>query len=204
MPSKQYDTEQAMAPGRNAGPQPQGEQDINYAEFVAELPQEFRAEIEEALAALISYVHSDEGTSMVIDNIQQAKGNEAAQIGISALMAMDAADEGHGWSDSAKVFCGYFAVKEIATIARESGLFDLPEEQEGQIFEQAAKNYIHAIIKNKPTQEEREAEAVRIQKEVEPLLNEEQRSMGQTAAKEQGVAYEEQQAEPQSRGGLLE
>ncbi len=192
------------------GPPPTSE--INYQEFVDSLPEEFRAEIEDAMVAMLSYIHSDEGTSQVLENVQNAKGNEAAQVGISALQAMDAADPDHQWSDSAKVFAGFFAVKEVSNIAREAGIIDIPEDEEGVIFQQAAQNYLHALIKDKPTQEERDAEAIRIQKEVEPLMTPKMREAAHSVAKERGIPVEDggqgAQQQPagqqQKKGGLLE
>lgn len=202
MAVKKYDAEKAKGPGKEQ----QGGGEMNFQEFVASLPQEFQAEIEEALAALLSFVHSDEGTTKIIEDLQNAKGNEAAQVGITALQTMDEVDPDHAWSDSAKVLAGYFAVKEVATIGREAGIIDIPEEMEGKIFQQAAQNYLHAIIKNKPTREEREAEAIRIQKEVEPLLTEKMRQAGRSVAKEHGISTgEEEQAQAKAQqGGLLE
>lgn len=203
---KRYDASKALG---NQERTPVQTSEINYQEFVDSLPEEFQSEIEEALAALLSYVHSDEGTAQVLENVQNAKGNEAAQVGISALQAMDAADPEHRWSDSAKVFAGFFAVKEISNIAREAKVIDIPEDDEGRIFEQAAKNYLHAMIKNKPTQEERDAEAIRIQKEVEPLMTPKMREAAHSVAREKGIPVEDAQAAPQQstppqKGGLLE
>jgi len=196
--NKTYNTEKAMNPGGEQPQEPgQSQEEINFEEFIASLPEEFQGEIEDALAALITYVHSDEGTTAIIDELQKAKGNEAQTVGILALKAMDASDGEHGWSDSAKVFAGYFAVSEIALIARESGLIDIPKEQEAEIFKAAAQNYLHSLIKSKPTQEEREAEAIRIQKEVEPLVIEAERAKKkQSQGQGQGNAQQE--------GGLLE
>ncbi len=211
MAIKKYDAEKAIDPGQEVNGQDQGksEDEINYRKFVDELPEEFRDEIEVALAALLSYVHSDEGTTAIIDDLQKAKGNEAAQVGISSLQAMDAADPEHQWSESSKVFCGYFAVSEIALIAREAGIVDIPKDQEEKIYQQAAQNYIHALIKNKPTLEEREAEAIRIQKEVDPLLTDKMRNAGISVAKERGIPHEDkpskgQKGQPANKGGLLE
>ncbi len=201
MASKKYDAGKAIDPAQE---QKEGGE-MNFQEFVASLPEEFQAEIEEALAALLSFVHSDEGTAKIIEDLQAAKGNEAAQVGITALQTMDEVDPEHAWSDSAKVLAGYFAVKEVAEIGRAAGIIDVPEEMEGKIFQQAAQNYLHAIIKNKPTQEEREAEAIRIQKEVEPLLTEKMRQAGRGVAKEHGIPTGEEQApRAAQQGGLLE
>lgn len=203
MATKQYDAEQALqqVPGEEEG----GEREETFQEFVASLPEEFQDEIEEALAALLSFVHSDEGTAKIIADLQEAKGNEAAQIGITALQTMDAADPEHQWSDSAKVLAGYFAVKEVSTIGREAGIIDISEEEEGEVFKAAAQNYLHAMIKNKPTQQEREAEAIRIQKEVEPLMTEKMRQAGHQVAKERGIPTGDDKAPPAKGGrGLLE
>ncbi len=192
---KTYDTQQAIAPGEEQGPEqnPQENQDdINFEEFISSLPEEFQGEIEDALVALLNYIHSDEGTSTILNDIQNAKGDEPAQVGMSAMRAMDAADGEHGWSDSAKVFAGYFAVSEITGLAREAGIIDIPKEQESKIFKKAAENYLHGLIKSKSTQEEREAEAIRIQKEVEPLIRETEKASNN----------QEQPAE--EKGGLLE
>ncbi len=212
MPPKILDAQQALSPGQ---PQGQPQEEMDYQKFVSELPQEFRAEIEEALTALLSYLYSDDGISTVIQEIQDAaegKGDKAAQIGITALKSMDVADDGHEWSDSAKVFAGYFAVKEVANIAREAKIIDIPEEHEGKIFQMAAQNYIHGIIRSKPTPEARDAEAIRIQKEVEPLMTEKMRAAGYSVAKEQGIPGDEQMAmaaqakyaKKPAQGGLLE
>ncbi|MBV5329127.1 MAG: hypothetical protein JZU65_16120 [Chlorobium sp.] len=195
---KQYNTEKALPQQPAEG----GQEEINYSKFVSELPKEFQAEFEEALAGLLQYLHSDEGTSTILDSLKGAGENIASEIGKAALMAMDAADQGHEWSDSVKVFCGYFAVQEVAEMARAASIADIPKEQEGKIFETAAKNYIHYIIKSKPTPEEREAEAVRIQKEVEPLMTDEMRKTGHEVAQKEGVPYE--QEIPPAKGGLLE
>lgn len=211
MATKTYDSNAALDPNKKVMDPETG--DIDYSAFVDSLPQEFQAEIEEALVALLTYIHSDEGTSTILEAVQSAKGKEAQAIGIEALKAMDAADPEHKWSDSAKVFAGYFAVKEVATLAREAGIIDVPAEREGEIFKVAAQNYIHAIIKSKPTREEREAEAIRIQKEVEPLLSENARMAGRDVARKEGIQTgdDEQQMEqgrgqgqPQRTGGLLE
>lgn len=225
MAVKTYDARLALDPGQTSteAQQPAADpEEIDYSKFVSELPKEFQAEIEEALSGLLSYIHSDEGTTQILQDVQAAKGNEASQIGISALQAMDAADPDHKWSDSAKTFCGYFAVKEVAGLAREAGIVDIPEQQEGEIFKQAAQNYIHAIIKNKPTQAEREAEAIRIQKEVEPLMSEKMRAAGHSVAQDKGIPVDpdmakrmqekyakdipgkQQQPPTANQGGLLE
>lgn len=198
---KQYNAGAALDPGQERQ-QDNVLGEMDYKGFVEQLPKEFQKEIEEALAALLSYIHSDEGTSMVFDNLQNGGEDIAAQIGISALQAMDAADPDQQWSDSAKVFCGYFGVREVSNLAREAGLVDISEEEETEIFQIAAQNYIHALIAGKPTQEEREAEAIRIQKEVEPLMSEEQRRAGMEAARREGIPMGED-GQPQ-QGGLLQ
>ena len=205
--NKAYDTEQAIDPGQEQTIMPgqeaapgQNQDDINFQEFLSELPKEFQGEVEEALVALLNYIHSDEGTSTILNDIQNAKGKEPAQIGMAALQAMDAADGEHDWSDSAKVFAGYFAVSEITGLAREAGIIDIPKEQEQQIFRKAAENYLHGLIKSKPTREEREAEAVRIQKEVEPLITETEKAK-QKHGQGQGQGQEQGQ---ERAGGLLE
>lgn len=207
MPTKNFDAQQALNPGEE---KPEVTGDVNYQEFMESIPPEFQAEIEASLTALLSYVHSDEGTTAILEDIQNASGDEAAQIGRSALQAMDAADADHQWSDSAKVFAGYFAVREVANLAREAGLVDIPEEEQNAIYQEAAKNYIHALIKNKPTPEERDAEAIRIQKEIDPLLTDKMREAGNEVAMAEGFepspARGGQQAPPQqqAQGGLLE
>jgi hypothetical protein len=210
MATKVYDAQQALNPGKDEQPADGGQssEDV-FKKLYNDLPPEFRDEVIEALAALLNYVHSEEGTTEIIDSIQTAKGKEAEQVGIAALQAMDAADPEHKWRDPTKVMCGYMAISEVATIAREAGLVDIPQEMEAKIFQQAAQNYLHAVIKNKPTPEERDAEAIRIQKEVDPLLSEKMRAAGHSVAKEQGIPFEDQQAPPQQAppqqaGGLLE
>jgi hypothetical protein len=210
MATKAYDAQQALNPGMGEQPAEGGQSSEEvFKKLYEDLPPEFRDEVVEALAALLNYIHSDEGTTEIIDSIQQAKGKEAEQVGIAALQAMDAADPEHKWRDPTKVMCGYMAISEVATIAREAGLVDIPQEQEAEIFQQAAQNYLHAIIKNKPTPEERDAEAIRIQKEVEPLMTDKMRAIGTDAAKKHGVPHEssqpaQPQAVPQQAGGLLE
>jgi hypothetical protein len=190
--NKTYDAQQAVAPGQPEQPaqEQEGREEINFQEFLSSLPEEFRGEIEEALVSLLNYIHSDEGTSTILNDVQSAQGNEAAQVGISALQAMDAADGEHGWSDSAKVFAGYFAVSEITLLAREAGIIDIPKEQEDKIFKKAAENYLHGLITSKPTQEEREAEAIRIQKEVEPLIEETEKARQKQSGEGQPTAEE--------------
>jgi hypothetical protein len=190
--NKTYDGQQAVAPGQPEQPaqEQEGQEEINFEEFLTSLPEEFRGEIEEALVSLLNYIHSDEGTSTILNDVQSAQGNEAAQVGISALQAMDAADGEHGWSDSAKVFAGYFAVSEITLLAREAGIIDIPKEQEDKIFKKAAENYLHGLITSKPTQEEREAEAIRIQKEVEPLIKETEKARQKQSGEGQPAAEE--------------
>ena len=161
MATKQYDAGKAMNPGQE---ETGGE--IEYSKFIEQLPEEFRDEIEEALAAMLNYVHSEQGTAEILELLQKETGNIGAQIGKIALMSMDAADPEHQWSDSAKVFAGFFAVKEVANLAREARIADIDEKDEAAIFKAATQNYLHAMIKSKPTQQERDAEAIRIQKEV--------------------------------------
>jgi len=200
--NKTYDAQKALDPGEEqlqGQGQEKGQEEINFEEFIASLPEEFQGEIEEAIAALLNYIHSDEGTTAIIEAVQNAKGNEAQVVGTLALKAMDAADGEHGWSDSAKVFAGYFAVSEIALIAREAGIIDIPKEQESEIFKSASQNYLHSLIKSKPTPEEREAEAIRIQKEVEPLMKE-----AEKAQQKQGQDQGQDQQSDQETGGLLE
>lgn len=200
MAKKSYGTDQALDPSQEKP----GGSEVNYSEFVEALPEEFKAEIEEALAAMLSYVHSDEGTSEIIDALQSAKGDISAQIGKSALMAMDEADPDHKWSESAKVFGGYFAVHEVALIAKEAGIAEIDEDQEGEIFKQAAQNYLHYMIKSKPTREERDAEAIRLQKEVEPLMTGKMREKGMAVAKKEGLPMSHGEVAAQPKKGLLE
>ncbi len=206
--TKTYDTKAALNPGQ--GDAKKDRDDVNYSDFVAELPEEFQQEVEEALAALLAYIHGEEGTTAILDALQNVDGDLPAEIGKQALMAMDSADPDHKWSESAKVLCGYFAVKEVSTIARAAKIIDIPEEKESEIFKVAAQNYIHFLIKSKPTQEERDSEAVRIQKEVEPLMDKEMKAKSLAVAKENGIPIDEAQArgqQPQQgskQGGLLE
>jgi hypothetical protein len=199
---KQYDTENALQPAGQMAPEGQPAEDMNYEKFVSELPEEFRAEFEEALAGMINYLHSEEGTTAILGSLKGSLKDIGSAIGKAALMAMDAADQEHKWSDSVKVFCGFFAVKEVSGMARAAGIVDIPEEQEKKIFETAAQNYIHYIIKSKPTQEEREAEAVRIQKEVEPLMTDKMRQTGHDVAQKEGVPFNGEKKP--ATGGLLE
>lgn len=212
MAVKSYDAQQALDPGvAPTAPEDSGKA---LEKLIADLPEEYRDEVVSALAAIISYIHSDEGTTAILKSIQDAKGKEAQQIGIASLQAMDAADVDHKWRDPVKVICGYIAVSEIAGLAKEAGLADITTEQAQDIFKQAAQNYLHAIIKNKATPEERDAEAIRIQKEVEPLMDEQMRGEGYAAAKKHGIPHEgmqgqqgqsgpPQQGQP-AGGGLLE
>lgn len=164
---KQYDQQQALNPGQE---QQQGSEEIDFNQFVNDLPEQFRQEVAEALVSILSYIHSDEGTTAIIQALQDGGENISKTVGTLALQSMDIADGEHGWSDSAKVFAGYFAVTEICNIAREAQILDIPKEQEEKIFKQAAQNYLYHLVKSKPTKEAREKEAIRIQKEVEPLL----------------------------------
>ena len=188
---KKYDQEKAMNAGLLERPAPdqQGQapanQDDTYAGFIESLPEEFQAEIEESLTALLSYIHSDEGLQNVIERVKTAD-NIGAAIGQATMQAMDAADPNHEWSDSAKALAGFFGVKEVSNILREGGVIDLPERKEAEIYEVATKNYIESAIRSKPTQEEREAEAVRWQKEVDPLVQGETREMMLNAGKQGG------------------
>lgn len=201
---KQYNTENALQPAGKQAIDQAPTEDINYAKFVAGLPEEFQDEFEEALAGLIGYLHSEKGTAAILQSLQAAGDkNIPAEIGKAALMAMDVADQGHAWSDSVKVLCGYFAVREVSGIARIARVADIPEEDEGRIFEEAARNYIYYIIKSKPTIEEREAEAIRIQKEVEPLMTDKMRQAGHDVARREGIQYSESGNKP-AKGGLLE
>lgn len=205
MATKQYDAGKAMNPGQE---ETGGE--IEYSKFIEQLPEEFRDEIEEALAAMLNYVHSEQGTAEILELLQKETGNIGAQIGKIALMSMDAADPEHQWSDSAKVFAGFFAVKEVANLAREARIADIDEKDEAAIFKAATQNYLHAMIKSKPTQQEREAEAIRIQKEVEPLMTEKMRETGRNAAKEHGIPIDDKPTgrapagAAQQQRGLLE
>lgn len=177
MKTKQYNSQQAMQPGKGQGAE--NPENVNFSEFTQSLPEEFRAEIEEALAALLNYIHSDAGTTAIIQELQQDGQQDIAKtVGSLALKSMDMADGEHGWSDSAKVFAGYFAVTEICLIAREAKIANIPQEQEGQIFQQAAQNYLHSMIKSKPTQEERDKEAIRIQREIDPIMKMQQQQQG--------------------------
>lgn len=199
MPVKQYDAEKAINPETQ---QAEGiDEDINFEEFIQTLPEEFQDEIAEALTAILSYIHSEEGTNTILTEIEQEKGGEAKQIGIAALKAMDVADGDHGWTDSAKVFAGYFAVSEIAMLAREAGIVDISDEEEEKIYQDAAQNYMRGLIMSKPTQEERDAEAIRLQKEVDPLVTDKMREAGHQVAKEKGIPTTEDR---QNHGGLLE
>ena len=206
-----------MNPGQEQQ-QPQGkktytpeEKQAAFNKMIDELPEGYKDEVVQALIMLLNYIHSDEGTTMILDEIQGAKGKEARQIGICSLQVMDKADPKHQWRDPVKVICGYLAVAEISNIAREAGIIDIPQEQEAKIFNEAAQNYLHGLIKSKPTREERESEAIRIQKEVEPMMTTKMRQAAHEVAKDQGIPYDpidgsqqsQQQGKPQG-GGLLE
>lgn len=204
MAAKTYDAKQALPqePEVEQGGD-QGDQEVNYPEFIKALPEEFQAEVEDAIASLLSYIHSEAGSDSIIERLQSAGENIPAEIGKIALQAMDEADPEHGWSDSAKMLAGYFAVSEICGLAREAGIVEIAKEQEGAIFKKAAENYLHYQIKSKPTPEERDAEAIRIQKEVEPLMSPKMRQAGLAAAKEHGVGGADEE-KPSAEKGLLE
>ncbi len=107
---KTYDAQAAT------GVSQQQPEEIDFREFINSLPKQYQAEVENALAGVLSYLHSDVGTSTILDELQSLPDAKdiRRQIGISALKAMDEVDERHQWSDSAKVLAGFFAVSEIA------------------------------------------------------------------------------------------
>lgn len=77
---------------------------------------------------------------------------------------------------------GIFTFNELNDIGNEAGLWQLSQEEAfSQYFEATAKRYIEKGLK------EGTIDPVELQKEVEPLMNEEQRAEGEFIRKESGI-----------------
>ncbi|MBE0582147.1 MAG: hypothetical protein IH612_00135 [Desulfofustis sp.] len=201
---KTYNKDAAIpGSGQQGKEQRQSFSEFSYQELMGTIPEESREETEAAFAALLGWIHSPEGTDQILAWLEEEE-DIAAGIGKASLRAMDQADPDQTWSDSSKALAGFFGVKEISNILREAGLVDLSGEKEAEIFEVAAKNFILATIKSKPTPEEREAEALRIQKEVDPLLQGPLREKMLAAGEQKGYRPQGEEAQPQQQRGLLE
>lgn len=182
-------------------------QDMDFAEFVAGTPEEIRGEVEETLTNLLTYLHEPTTTDEIVAAVSSQQDVPVA-IGQVALQSMDIIDPEHSITDATRALVGFLMVKEIVEICNAAGITDFGDDEIKAIFENAVRNYLIGLIKSQPEGPARDQEALRIQREVEPLMRAQAEAQGggqpppkEVPVDEAGNQIEEEEMPPR-RGGL--
>ncbi len=178
MPKKKYDKKNALG-----GP-------VDYRGVVDGLPEEMRPQMEQAMAVSLNVIHGNgqepgiaEG---ILENIASAEDKGTA-IASESLKVVDILSQQIQLEESVKLLLGFTITQEIVDLSNQILDTNVSGKETAKIYEAALTVFLHEQVMAKPTKEERNAEAIRIQKEVDPLIPPKLRDKGNETAQQMGI-----------------
>lgn len=178
MPKKQYNRNNAT-----------GER-LDYEGLVSGLPAEMQPQMEEATVMAINAIHGDGQQPGVAEGILEkisADEEPGNAIASATMSIVDMVNQQAPLDEGVKLLLGFVITKELVELSNEVLDTGISDEEATEIFETALTVFLHEQIVSKPTREGRDAEAVRIQKEVDPLVPPELRDKGNETAGKMGI-----------------
>ena len=164
---------------------------LDYKGLVSGLPQEMQPQMEQAIVAVFNTIHGNgqqpgiaEG---VLEKIAAAEDDPGAAIASATMSIVDVVNDQIPLEESVKLLLGFAITTELVELSNEVLNTKISDKETAEIFETAVTVFIHEQIASKPTREKRDAEAIRIQKEVDPLVPPELRTQGNHVAQQMGI-----------------